>query len=171
MIREIKSYFTKKTMRKKFPTLEIKGGCYIEYIENISLGKYCFINNDCYLSAKGGLQIGSNVIFAPQIKILTSSHNYESDRIPYSSVKDILKPVIIEDHVWIGAFSIILPGVRIGEGAIIGAGSVVTKNVEKFSIVGGNPAKHIKFRDVDRFLKNKSLESFHQKIKFLGLKK
>jgi acetyltransferase-like isoleucine patch superfamily enzyme len=56
------------------------------------------------------------------------------------------RPIIIEDDVWIGACAIILKGVTIGEGAIVAAGSVVTKNVEPYSLVGGNPAKLIKYR-------------------------
>ena len=57
-----------------------------------------------------------------------------------------MKPVYIDDDVWIGRRVLIMPGVHIGTGAIIAAGSVVTKNVEPYSIVGGNPAKHIKYR-------------------------
>jgi len=80
-----------------------------------------------------------------------------SNALPYGT-NYINKPIVIEDNVWIGQYVVILPGVRIGEGAIIGAGSVVVKDVDKCSITAGNPAKHIKYRDKERYelLKNQN---------------
>ncbi|WP_442862504.1 DapH/DapD/GlmU-related protein [Bacillus sp. USDA818B3_A] len=84
--------------------------------------------------------------------------------IPYD-LKNIRKPIIIEVNSWIGQRAIILPGVTIGEGAVVGAGSVVTKDVEPCSIVGGNPAKHIKYRDKDVYYKLKNEGKILRKIK------
>ena len=95
----------------------------------------------------GKVCIGNNVLMGPEVIILTSGHNYENMNVliqEQGSLKE--KPVIIGDDVWIGARAIILPGVEIGNGAVIGAGAVVTKNVPPYSVVGGVPAKIIKCR-------------------------
>ncbi len=79
--------------------------------------------------------------------ILTTNHRFDRLDIPMNEQGcSEIKPVVIGNDVWIGMHCIILPGVHIGNGAIIGAGSVVTKNVPDFAIVGGNPAKLISFR-------------------------
>lgn len=100
-----------------------------------------------YAKIPSGVEIGSDVMMGPYCKIYTQNHNF----------KDLTKPirvqgylprenVFISDDVWIGGHVIILPGVKIGKGSIIGAGSVVTKNFPDYSIIGGNPARVIKNR-------------------------
>lgn len=95
----------------------------------------------CSLDARGGLEIGSNVTIASYTKIVTGSHNIDD-----MSFKAKFKPVHIDDFVWIGTGVIVLQGVRIGKGAVIAAGSVVTKDVSPYTVVGGVPAKFIKKR-------------------------
>jgi len=165
MIKFVKSFLLKNKFKKKYPKVVFKGG-YVEYMDRLIIDEYCFINEKVFLSAKGGISIGKNVIFGPEVKILSSSHNYEGDQIPYeSNDRDLLKPVFIKDHVWIGAFALILPGVTVGKGAIVGAGSVVTKDVPAYTIVGGNPAKIIKHRDATRFNQNEIEGRWYQKNK------
>ena len=95
----------------------------------------------------GHVCIGDNVLMGPEVIILTSGHNYESaDVLIREQGRLPEKPVYIENDVWIGARAIILPGVRVEEGAVIGAGAVVTKNVPPYAVVGGVPAKIIKQR-------------------------
>ena len=77
--------------------------------------------------------------------IITSNHNYEGDKIPYDE-KIITKEIVIGDCVWLGNRVTIVGNVNIGDGAIIAAGSVVVKNVPNYAIVGGNPAKIIRYR-------------------------
>ena len=95
----------------------------------------------------GTVKIGNDVMMGPEVVILSLDHNYFDPSIPIRSqgVRED-RPVVIEDDVWIGTRSIILPDVKIGKGSIIAAGSVVSKNVEPYSIVAGNPAKVIKKR-------------------------
>ena len=93
------------------------------------------------------LDIGNNVMCGPEVITYTNSHKFDSVTIPmceqgYTTSKKIR----IGNDVWIGARVIILPGITIGDGSIIGAGSVVTKNVPNYSIVAGNPAKIIRYR-------------------------
>jgi len=118
----------------------------LSYGGHIKIGNNCTINNYSVLYGHGGLSIGDNVIIAAHCVIIPANHNYENIEKPIrcQGLKRI--GITIENDVWIGANCTILDGVTIGEGAVVGAGSVVTKNVEKYSIVAGNPAKKIKSR-------------------------
>lgn len=95
-------------------------------------------------SQVGVVNIGNNVMMGTHCLILSQNHRYNDLSIPMCQQGfQEHKPVIIDDDVWIGSRVILLPGVRVGHGAIIGAGAVVTKDVEPYSIVAGNPAKVI----------------------------
>lgn len=96
-------------------------------------------------NSNGGLEIGNHVDIASEVMIWTSQHDVHSQ-----DFHAIEEKVVIEDYVFIGPRSIILPGVRIGEGAIIAAGSIVTKNVKEKEIVGGIPATVIGKRKVEK---------------------
>lgn len=117
------------------------------YIGNqgkVQIGKDCHINENVFIQ---NAIIGSYVMIAPGVAIVANSHVTTRTDIPMSlqgKVKD--KRVTIEDDVWIGRNAIILPGIVIHKGAIVGAGSVVTKDVEAYTVVGGVPAKKIKSR-------------------------
>lgn len=105
---------------------------------NIRIGDGTFINSCCNLLDNDNITIGESCGIGPGVHIYTATHpvNFH-DR---AETKRITAPVIIENKVWVGGGSIILPGVRIGEGAVIAAGSVVTKNVAPYSVYAGNPA-------------------------------
>lgn len=92
----------------------------------------------------GPVIIGSDVMLAQNIVISGLNHGYENADISPRKQKEICKQVLIADDVWIGANSVITPGVSIGKHAIVGAGSVVTKDVAAYTVVVGNPAKMIK---------------------------
>ncbi|MGC3977159.1 MAG: acyltransferase [Paludibacteraceae bacterium] len=108
---------------------------------NLTIEKNSVINRNCCLDARSGIKIGSNVSISPDVHIITGSHIVNSPLFKY-----IGKAVVIEDYVWIGSRATILPGVKIGKGAVIAAGSVITKDVEPYAVVGGNPAKIISTR-------------------------
>lgn len=113
---------------------------YTDCGKNIKIGKNVFINSCCHFQDQGGIVIGNNVLIGHNVVIATLNH----DQTPKLRASIIPKKVKIGNDVWIGANSTILPGVTIDDGAIIGAGAVVTKDVKKNTIVGGNPAKIIK---------------------------
>ena len=95
----------------------------------------------------GKVIIGNDVMMGPDCIIYTKNHAFSDTTIPMNKQGfSEEKPVFIGDDVWIGGRVIILPGVHVGNGAIIGAGAVVTKDVPEYAIVGGNPAKVIKYR-------------------------
>jgi acetyltransferase-like isoleucine patch superfamily enzyme len=89
------------------------------------------------------VQIGNNVLMGPECYIFTVNHSFDTSKRKYVGIT-LVKPVIIEDDVWIGARVTILPGVLIGKGSTLGAGAVVSKDISPYSVAVGNPAKVIK---------------------------
>lgn len=119
--------------------------------ERITLGDNILIHSGAFIDGEGKIEIGNNFVASKNLVILSSSHNYELPELLPWDEKKILEPVVIEDNVWCGINVIIMPGIRIGEGAVIAAGSVVTKDVQRCTIVGGNPAVLIKYRNIERY--------------------
>ncbi|HZR40278.1 MAG TPA: acyltransferase [Ktedonobacteraceae bacterium] len=107
----------------------------------VSIGKGTVINQDCYLYTTGGLIIGENVSISSGVWLVTGTHDIND---PYFT--DSYKPIVIHNHVWIGIRATILGGVTIGEGAVVMAGAVVTRDVAPYAVVGGVPAKVISER-------------------------
>ncbi len=114
--------------------------------EGLTIGNNTGISQNCFIQVRGRVSIGSYVIMGPSVSIFSENHN-STDLDQYIVWQgETRKGVTIEDGVWIGARSIILDGVCIGKNSIIAAGSVVNKNVEPYTVVGGVPAKLIKYR-------------------------
>ncbi len=110
-----------------------------------------FINRGANINSVGGLIIGENSGLGINCTIFTWQHHYfDAEAIPFDNRIEI-RPVIIREFVYVGADVRILPGVEIGEGAIIGMGSVVTRNVPPLAVVMGNPAKLVMYRDKDHY--------------------
>lgn len=114
-------------------------GKYVSLDDNSGIGVNALISNH--------VTIGKNVMMGPDCMIFTSNHVFKDIEIPMCQ-QGFSKPesVVIEDDVWIGARVVILPGVRVGKGSVIGAGSVVTKEIPPYTVVGGNPAHILKRR-------------------------
>lgn len=113
---------------------------YIDYGKPVTIGKGCFIQQCCTFFGRGGITIGNGVFIGPKCNLITINH----DPNPDNRSATYGRPIVIEDKVWIGINSTILPGVRIGYGSIVGAQSVVTKDVPPMTVVAGNPARIIK---------------------------
>lgn len=108
---------------------------------NISIGKNSVINNNCKFDNRFPITIGNNVSISYGSIIFTKGHDIDDPKFP-----TIGASVYIDDYVWLASKVIILPGVSVGEGAVVLTGSVVSKDVEPFNVVGGNPAKFIRLR-------------------------
>lgn len=147
--------------------------------ENISVGENVVFSNNCVLGGEFGIDIGNFVMIAQNASIVSANHSYDIKEIPMMRQPMKGKKIIIKDDVWIGANSIVLPGITINQGAVVGSNSVVTKDVEPYSIVVGSPAKPIKKRfsedamklllDKDKsplfkYYKNDSKKSFVPKV-------
>ncbi len=119
---------------------------YIRNPEGISIGDNSNINHGSELYGAGGINIGKGTMVAYNVTIMSDSRTFKGTK-PLKARKDRLRlPVNIGDDVWIGARAIIMPGVKINDHAIVAAGAVVTKEVNEWEIVGGNPAKKISSR-------------------------
>lgn len=112
----------------------------------ISIGSGTGINARAYLSGQGGIQIGKEVIFGPEVKIFSENHNYTDPTQTIKAQGVSRKGVIIGDNCWLGAGVTVLDGVTIGNGCVIAAGSVVSKSIPENSVAAGIPAKVIKNR-------------------------
>jgi acetyltransferase-like isoleucine patch superfamily enzyme len=115
--------------------------------EGLTVGDYSNIGPYCYIGCSGYIEIGSNVMMSPRVSIYSENHNFQTTSIPMKEQGVTRGTVVIEDDCWIASHSVILSGVRVGKGAIVAAGSVVTKDVAPYSIVAGSPAKEIGRRD------------------------
>jgi acetyltransferase-like isoleucine patch superfamily enzyme len=107
----------------------------------ITIGRRSIINQQCCLDGRGGLTIGDYVNVSAGVWILTDSHDMHDPLF-----REVLAPVMIGNHAWIGSRALILPGVTIGEGAVVAAGAVVTSDVEPYAVVAGVPARPIATR-------------------------
>lgn len=142
------AYFPSHAVRKGFyrrvmgitigPGTFVFMGLWLDGRHNLTLGKNSAINQNCRLDNRGGIFIGDNVSISAEVCILTADHAPQSTDF---AGRD--KPVRIENFVFIGTRAMVLPGVTIGEGAVIAAGAVVTRDVAPYAIVGGVPAKVI----------------------------
>lgn len=113
---------------------------YIDYGKPVTIGKRCFIQQCCTFFGRGGIEIGDDVFIGPKCNLITINHDVNPD----NRSATYGKPIKIEDKVWLGINATVLPGVTLGYGCIVGANSVVTKDVPPMTIVAGNPARIIK---------------------------
>ncbi len=128
-----------------------KGGSFT--YKNIHIGNNVYIGGNAMLMCtRAKIFLGNNIMFGPHVFIITGGHRMDIVGRYMTSVTDNEKrpeddrDVVIQDDVWVGANSIILRGVTVGEGSVIAAGSIVTKDVMSYSVVGGSPAKFLKMR-------------------------
>ena len=123
---------------------KIEEHVYISDCSNVKIGNNCRINENVFIQCAF---IGDNVLIAPNCSLLSTSHIHNNIEIPIVMQGETdPNPSVIENNVWLGRNVVVLPGVTIGEGAIIAAGAIVNKDVESFTIYGGVPARLIKKR-------------------------
>ena len=138
---EIRALFSQLIARPVGDDFNLLPPFYTEFGKNILLGKGVFINMGCHFQDNGGIEIGDGAMLGSNVTIVTLNH----DLNPATRTSAYPKPVKIGKKVWIGANCTILPGVSIGDNAVIGAGSVVVKNIPANAIAVGNPAHVIKY--------------------------
>lgn len=156
IIRDLKVIFWSKIFKFQCAStgnnLRVSTFCKISRESIVSVGEY-FHSNGLRISGRGIVKIGKYFHSGENCKMMLGSHDYDNgDAIPYGT-KFTNKCINISDFVWIGSDSIVSGNVSIGKGAIVAIGSVVVKDVPDYAIVGGNPARIIKYRNIDHFNK------------------
>lgn len=137
---EIREIFTELTGKPVDSSFRMFPPFYTDCGKNITVGKHVFFNSGCRLQDQGGITIGDGSLIGHNVVLVTINHGFDPDHRG-----DIYPaPIHIGRNVWIGANATVLPGVSIGDGAIIAAGAVVSKDVSENTIAGGVPAKLIK---------------------------
>lgn len=126
--------------------VSIHSNVYLNNIETISIGENVSIHPMCYLECLGGIEIKDNVSIAHGVTIMSTEHKHSDVENDINSQGVYLDRVLIKENVWIGAKATILSGVTIHSGAIVAAGAVVNSSIQENVIVGGVPAKVLKFR-------------------------
>ena len=119
----------------------IYSGVYFTHTYGLTVGKGFSPNTGALIDARGGIDIGDHVMVGPYAVITSSNHAYKQTEFPMATVDHLMAPVKIGNDVWIGAHAVITGGVTIGNGAVVSAGAVVTKDVGDNDIVGGVPAR------------------------------
>lgn len=137
---EIRQIMAELTGQEVNETLRLVPPFHTDCGKNIHIGENVFINSNCTMQDQGGVYIGDDVLIGHNVCLLTLNHDFEIEK----RAELHPSPVHIKDKAWIGSNSTILPGVTIGEGAIVAAGAVVTRDVMAKTVVGGVPAKPIK---------------------------
>ena len=168
----LRNFYFKYRSKNKFFNNRFETGFRLEYPKNVRLnsnsyfglnckiyacetsiveiGKNASFNSNVMINGRGvgKILIGNNVLIGPNVVIRSNNHNYEDPNIPIINQGMTNGEIIIKDNVWISSNCVILPNCTIGEGSIVAAGAVVTKDIEPYSIVGGIPAKKIGNRDI-----------------------
>lgn len=126
------------------PGSSIHMGCRLTTIGGVAIGAGTTIDQGALLDGRGGLTIGMGVATGPDVYLLTADHDPQSPTFAGRTA-----PVVIGDRAWLGTRAMVLPGVTVGEGAVVAAGAVVTRDVAPYTIVGGVPARVIGERNRD----------------------
>lgn len=138
----VRNFFYRRAGLTLPASSNIHRGAEFYSIEQITIGDHCIIGHNCFLDGRETIAIGDNVNMGSHVTIYTREHAVDSPTFAETG-----EPVRIEDYAWISGHAIVLPGVTVGEGAVVAAGSVVVKDVAPYTLVGGNPARYIRDRE------------------------
>jgi maltose O-acetyltransferase len=144
---EERSHILRELVPDAAPDLWLQPPFYCDYGYNMKVGERVFFNFNCIVLDVAPVTIGSRTMFGPNVQVYTATHPL--NHIERSSGREYAKPIVIGEDVWIGGSAVICPGVTIGDRSVIGAGSVVTKDIPSDVFAAGNPCKVIRQLEQD----------------------
>ena len=142
---EVRELFERLTGTPVDPSFWMLPPFYTDFGKNIRVGRDVFINHSCEFMDRGGITLEDRVLVGPKVNLITINHPVQ----PSQRRSTFCAPIVIKRNAWIGAAASVMPGVTIGENAIVAANAVVTEDVPANTIVGGIPAKMIKTFNAD----------------------
>ena len=143
--KRLRNFFYRRVLKFDIgPGTYIFMGAWFDSRGRFPIGSNSIVNQKCRLDNRGGITIGNNVSISAEVALLTGDHDIQS-----STFAGRERPIVIGDYVFLGTRCMLLPGVTVGTGAVVGAGSIVTHDIEPYAIVAGNPAKAIGVRNRD----------------------
>ena len=145
----LKELFGENLGERSVLTSPLQGVCF----DRVKIGKNVYIGSNLLTMARGGITIEDGAWIAANVQLLTNNHDLYDRAILYC------KPILIKEDAWIGAGATILPGVCVGKHAVVGAGSVVTKDVPDYAVVVGSPAKVVRMLDAEKYKESKEKKS------------
>lgn len=137
---ELREIMGRLTGKKIDETFRMFPPFYTDFGKNITIGRDVFINSGCHFQDQGGIEIGDGTLIGHNVVLATINHDLD----PKNNRKNHYAPITVGANVWIGSNATVLPGVTIGEWAVVAAGAVVTRDVPPFAVVGGIPARVLK---------------------------
>ena len=146
----LRLWFQQKKISKISKTADIRPYCTILGTQNIEIGERVIIPPGTLLSTcpnnnESTITIEDDVLFGPNVSVYSSTHNFDNAEEPIKNQGYSVSKVVLQKGCWLGVNSVIMPGITIGENAVVGANSVVTKDVPNYAIVVGSPARIIKY--------------------------
>ena len=155
LAKKMRAAACRRIFRKTGSRINVERGAYFGTGHDIEIGDHSGIGINCHVP--NNIKLGKDIMMGQDVLIIAENHKFEGLETPMRLQGFIsTDPVVIEDDVWIGARVIILPGLRIGNGAILGAGAVVTKDIPPLAICAGNPARVLRYRNTSADIENKN---------------
>ena len=145
----LRNFFYEKSLESCKGMIYVLPNVIMCYPYRLNVGYNVFINRGAYITARAEISIGDNVMIGPYVVINSGGHLYKSKDKLIRNQGHKLEPINIGSDVWIGAHAVIMPGVTIGDGAVVGAGAVVTRSIPPYGVAVGVPAKVVSYRDSD----------------------
>jgi acetyltransferase-like isoleucine patch superfamily enzyme len=140
---EVRALFSRLTGTEVDESFWLLPPFYTDFGKNIRVGKNVFVNHACEFMDRGGITIGDDVLIGPKVNLVTINHPLD----PTTRRSTYCAPIVLEKGVWLSAAVTVMPGVTIGENAVVAANAVVTNDVPSNTVVGGIPARFIKHLD------------------------
>jgi len=162
LMKSVALYRLNKKLSCKLTFVDEGGGGFVVAgdLSKFSIDETSYIKSGSYIECSGGVAIGKYCHLSRGVTIFSTTHEYdERAKIPYDEIKTE-RPVVIKDFVWVGSHAILLGGITVGEGAVVGAGSFVFKDVPDYSVVMGNPCRVVGHRDIEHFKRLKEEGKF-----------